>query len=770
MVYLDINRKNMFNEIEKTIKWGDKDITLSTGKIARQSDGAVMVKMGNAVLLCTATSAKKAKEDIGFFPLTVHYREMQFAAGKIPGGYLKREGRASDRETLVARLIDRPLRPLFHSSFLNETQVICTVLSYDAEACLDIMAIIGASAALKLSGVPFLSTVAASKVAFINGEYILNPSVEQIANSDLELIVAGTDSSVMMVESQASELSEDDMLSAVEFGHAQFQPVIKAIDALAKEAAKEAWETGELYPTKLFDGLKKKFADDIIKAFAVSEKLARYEALANIEANALEAFEDENPVTLGFALHDVKSDILRRDVLDKKTRIDGRKPDEIRQIECEAQFLPSVHGSALFTRGETQALVATTLGTASDEQMIDNIEGDSREHFMLNYIFPPYSVGEATPMRAPGRREIGHGKLAWRAIAPVLPAKEDFPYTLRAVSEVTESNGSSSMATVCGTALSLMDAGVPIKAPVAGIAMGLIKEGEDFIVLSDIMADEDHLGDMDFKVAGTEDGITALQMDIKVTGINFEIMKQALGQAKDGRIHILKQMAKALDKPRGELNKNAPTINSFKVHKDKIRDIIGPGGKVIKEICEVTGAKINIEDDGSVQVAATGAESMEQAMAMINAITYEPQLGDVFEDSKVVKVLESGAFVNYCGNNDGFVHISEIADERIEKVSDHLEEGKMITVKIIGFDHRGKVRLSMRLDADHSSESPAKKERRKPDNKKHSNDRRPKRGNKPDDKGDKAGKKDRNNKKDSEKPSDNNEGGGIIKTVRKYFS
>lgn len=770
----------MFNEVTKTIKWGDKDITLSTGKIARQSDGAVMVSMGDAVLLCTATSAKKAKEDMGFFPLTVHYREMQFAAGKIPGGYLKREGRPSDRETLVARLIDRPIRPLFHSSFLNETQVICTVVSYDPTVCLDAMAIIGASAALKISGVPFLSTVAATKVGYIDGEYVLNPTVEQIATSDLELVVAGTENSVMMVESQASELAEDVMLGAVEFGHKAFQPVIQMIDDLAKDAGKAAWETGELYPAKIFKDLKKKFEKAIIKAFAISEKQARSEELANIEASALESHADENPVKVKFALYDVKSEILRSDVLKKQTRIDGRKPNQVRQIECEAQLLPSAHGSALFTRGETQTLVASTLGTTSDEQMIDNIEGDSREHFMLNYIFPPYSVGEATPMRPQSRREIGHGKLAWRAIAPMLPAKADFPYTMRVVSEVTESNGSSSMATVCGTSLSLMDAGVPMKAPVAGIAMGLIKEDKDFIVLSDIMADEDHLGDMDFKVAGSENGITALQMDIKVTGINFDIMSKALDQAKEGRLHILEQMAKALEAPRTELSKNAPTINSFKIHKDKIRDIIGPGGKMIKEICEKSGAKINIEDDGTIQVAATGAESMDLAMEMINAITYEPKLGDIFKDSKVVKVLESGAFVNYSGNNDGFVHISEIADERVEKVSDHLEEGKLVTVKIIGFDHRGKVRLSMRLEADHKSEDESRKDRKKPsgDRGDRDNNRRGGRGDSRRDNKPRGDNKDRNRKPaNSDKParsekkdSGKKEDGGLLTTVRKYFS
>lgn len=692
----------MFNEVKKTINWGGKDLTLSTGKIARQSDGAVVVSMGNAVLLCTTVSSKEMKEGVNFFPLTVHYREMQFAAGKIPGGYLKREGKASDREVLVSRLIDRPIRPLFHPSFLHETQVICTVLSYDPECCLDIMAIIGASAALKLSGVPFLHVVAASKVGFINGEYVLNPTVAQIAESNLELIVAGTDESVMMVESQASELTEEQMLAAVEFGHKEFQPVIQMIEDLAKEAGKPAWMVRQLYTEELFNSLKQNLETDVVNAFAITNKQQRYAALVAIDAKAKELYQDVESVALEFAIHDVKSAILREDVLNNKRRIDNRSPEEIRQIECEVQLLPSVHGSALFTRGETQALVAATLGTTSDEQLVDNIEGDFREHFMLNYIFPPYSVGEATPLRAPGRRETGHGKLAWRAIMPVLPTKESFPYALRVVSEVTESNGSSSMATVCGASLSLMDAGVPLKAPVAGIAMGLIKEGEKFVVLSDIMGDEDHLGDMDFKVAGTAEGVTALQMDIKVTGINFAIMRQALSQAKAGRMHILAQMAKAISNGRAEVNKNAPMITSFKIDKDKIREVIGPGGKVIKDICEKTNAKINIEDDGTVQIAAVGAENLQAALDMVNAITYEPQVNDVF-DGVVVKILESGAFVNYCGSRDGFVHISEIANERVNKITDFIQEGAKVKVKIIGFDHRGKVRLSMRLDHDHST-------------------------------------------------------------------
>jgi len=691
----------MFNEVTKTIEWGGKTLELKTGKIARQSDGAVMVRMGDSVVLCTAVSAKEAKEGIGFFPLTVHYREMAFAAGKIPGGFFKREGKGSEKEVLVSRLIDRPIRPLFPAAFLNETQVICTVLSYDPECNTDILAIIGASAALALSSAPYQEIVGAARVGLIDGQFVLNPSFELLKSSKLDLVVAGTNTSVMMVESEADLLSEEQMLDAVKFGHNAFQPVINMINELAKECGKEKLTVGELFPSSLKDQIKQMIEKDVISAFKIKLKQERVIALKQITDKVIKHFIEDSEgqkllkAQIEFALDEVKSEILRHDVLTKNIRIDGRRVTDIRQINCEVSLLPKTHGSSLFTRGETQSLVVTTLGTSQDEQIIDSLDSEYKERFMLNYIFPPYCVGEATPFRAPGRREIGHGKLAWRAINNMLPTKEQFPYTIRVVSEITECNGSSSMATVCGASMALMDAGVPIKAPVAGIAMGLIKEGDQFVILSDILGDEDHLGDMDFKVAGSDLGITALQMDIKVTGITFEIMKQALDQARTGRIHILEKMNEAISGSTITISEYAPCIKSFKIDKDKIRDIIGPGGKIIREICETTGAKIDIADDGLVSVSAIGKNKLEAAIKKIQDIIFVPEIGGIFSGT-VVKILESGAFINYLPNRDGFVHISEISEERIESVTKILNHGDIVKVKIIGFDNKSRAKLTIK--------------------------------------------------------------------------
>ncbi|MCC8371034.1 MAG: polyribonucleotide nucleotidyltransferase [Rickettsia endosymbiont of Stiretrus anchorago] len=705
----------MFNEIIKTVEWGGKTLELSTGKIARQADGAVTVKMGNSVLLCTAVTAAKAKEGIGFFPLTINYREMAYAAGKIPGGFFKREGKASDREVLVSRLIDRPIRPLFHPAFVNETFVTCTVLSYDPETPVDILAIIGASAALSLSPAPYLEIVAASKVGLINGEFVLNPTLDLLKTSQLDLVVAGTNDSVMMVESEAHLLSEEQMLAAVKFGFDSFQPVVNIIKELAAEAKKLKLEMQDLYPAELKNEIKKLFAKEIEQTFAIKSKQERSTNLELIPEKVLKHFADDieskkyNNYQIESALKSVESDILRGNILQKNKRIDGRTTTDIRQITCEVGLLPCAHGSALFTRGETQSLVSSTFGTSLDEQIIDSLEGEYKERFMLNYIFPPYSVNEAMPMKAPGRREVGHGKLAWRAVNPVLPTKTQFPYSIRVVAETTESNGSSSMATVCGSSLALMYAGVPIKAPVAGIAMGLVKEDEKFAVLSDILGDEDYFGDMDFKVAGTSEGITALQMDIKIRGVNFEIMKIALEQARLGRLHILEQMNKVISKPNNEMSKNAPSTTTLKVDKDKIRDIIGPGGKVIKEICETSGAKIDISDDGTVSIYASDKDKLKVALDKVKAIAIEPEIGEVFNGT-VMKILDSGAFVNYLGNKDGFVHISEIAEERIESVGSVLKQGDIVKVKLIGFDNKGKAKLTIKnAEKDKSSASPKPK-------------------------------------------------------------
>lgn len=685
----------MFKEIVKEIEWGNAKITLKTGKIARQSDGAVMISMGDSVVLCTAVSNREAKPDASFFPLTVHYREMFYSAGKIPGGYIKREGKASDKETLTSRLIDRPIRPLFHEAFFNETQVICTVFSHDQNYSTDILAMIGASAALAISGVPFMDVIAAARVGYINGEYILNPSLDEMNESKLDLVVAGTESSVMMVESEASELSEDEMLSAVKFGHDKMQPIINLIKDFANEAGKPKWELPNLGIENLIQDIISEHNDNIIENYKILGKKERNSKLAEIHKIVLEKHQEQfGALKVYLAFEEVKSRIVRKDIIKNKKRIDNRTPETVRPIVCEAGFLPKTHGSSLFTRGETQALVVTTLGSNQDEQIVEGLSGETRQRFMLQYIFPPYSVGEASPMRAPGRRETGHGKLAWRALNPVLPSKAEFPYTMRVVSEITDCNGSSSMATVCGASMALMDAGVPIKSPVAGIAMGLVKEQDDYVILSDIIGDEDHLGDIDFKVAGTKDGITSLQMDVKVNGINFGIMQGALKQAKDGRLHILSKMSEAIKQHRSELSPYAPQIKQVKIDKEKIRELIGPGGKVIREICEVSGTKIDISEDGVVSIAAVGNESMQIALERIRAITYEPTVGDILAGS-VVKIIEAGAFINIAGGKDGFLHISEICNERISDINSHLTVGQSVKVKVIGFD-KGKVKLSIK--------------------------------------------------------------------------
>ena len=707
----------MFNVYRKEIEWGGRTLVLETGKVARQADAAVVATYGGTTVLCTVVGAKKAKEGIDFFPLTVNYQEKAFAAGKIPGGYFKREGRPSEKETLVSRLIDRPIRPLFVDGFRNEVQVVATVLSHDLENDADIISMVGCSAALTLSGLPFMGPVGAARVGYINGQYVLNPSRDQIAdaNNKLDLVVAGTQEGVLMVESEAQELSEEIMLGAVTYGHQQFQAVINAIIALAEQAAKDPWTLPNPgYDAKaLKDQIKAKYGAELQAAYANVQKQARYDAVGAVKEKVKAELKNDTlpPEALGLALHDVEAEIVRFAILDTGKRIDGRDGKTVRPIVSEVGVLPRTHGSALFTRGETQALVVATLGTGQDEQIIDALEGEYREHFMLHYNFPPYSVGETGRMGSPGRREIGHGKLAWRALHPLLPAKDAFPYTMRVVSEITESNGSSSMATVCGTSLALMDAGVPLPRPVAGIAMGLIKEGERFAVLSDIMGDEDHLGDMDFKVAGTEAGITSLQMDLKIASITPQIMDIALKQAKDGRLHILGEMAKALTGARDGVNANAPRITVIQVPKDKIREIIGTGGKVIREIVETTGAKVDIEDDGTVKIAAVDQSAADAAINWIKGIVAEPELGVIYT-GKVVKIMDFGAFVNFLGAKDGLVHISELAPHRVGKVTDIVKEGDTVKVKCLGFDDRGKVRLSMKqvdqaTGADISQQPPA---------------------------------------------------------------
>ena len=687
----------MFKIFRKELDWGGTPLVMETGKVARQADGAVMVSLGGTSVLCTAVAAQSPKPGQDFFPLTVNYQEKAFAAGKIPGGFFKREGRPSENETLVCRLIDRPIRPLFPSNFKCETQVICTVLAHDMENNPDIAAMIGASAALTLSGVPFFGPIAAARIGWIDGAYVLNPTVDQMDSSELDLVMAGTHEGVLMVESEAKELSEEVMLGAVNFGHESIKPVIDAIIDLAESCAKEPRALPEEpAETAEIKSVLAGFTDQFEAAYKIADKSDRQAALTEVRTAAREKLGDEHEAVLvGGLVKALEADVVRGAILKTGTRIDGRDTKTVRQIVAEAGFLPRAHGSALFTRGETQAMVVATLGTGQDEQIIDALVGESRSNFMLHYNFPPYSVGEAGRVGSPGRREIGHGKLAWRAIRPLLPTKDGFPYTIRLVSEITESNGSSSMATVCGGSLALMDAGVPMARPVAGIAMGLIKEGDDFAVLSDILGDEDHLGDMDFKVAGSDAGITSLQMDIKITSITAEIMEIALEQAREGRIHILDEMAKALNSARDGLADSAPKITTMKIPVDKIRDIIGPGGKIIREICETTGAKIDIDDDGTVKVAAVTGTSGEAAVARIRDIVAEPELGVIY-NGKVVKTVDFGAFVNFLGAKDGLVHISELQNGRTEKTTDICKEGDEVKVKVIGFDDRGKVKLSMK--------------------------------------------------------------------------
>jgi polyribonucleotide nucleotidyltransferase len=688
----------MFQVYRKELMWGGRPLILETGKLARQADGAVVATYGETTVLCTAVAMKAAKPGQDFFPLTVNYQEKTFAAGKIPGGFFKREGRPSEKETLVSRLIDRPLRPLFAPGFVNETQVICTVLSHDLENDPDIVSMIGASAALTISGIPFLGPVGGARVGYIDGNYVLNPTLAETARSRLDLIVAGTVDGVLMVESEAEELPEDVMLGAVVFGHREFQPVLQAIIELAETCAREPWSLPHepFEPAAIEARLRETVGPLIEDAYREQGKQDRSNRLDAAKAQLAEIFSDEPQRAVALKLFkDLEKEIVRGAVLRGGARIDGRDSRTVRPISCEVGILRRAHGSALFTRGETQALAVATLGTGQDEQIIDALEGEYRENFMLHYNFPPYSTGEAGRMGSPSRRDIGHGKLAWRAIHPLLPSKESFPYTIRVVSEVTESNGSSSMASVCGASLALMDAGVPLPRPVAGIAMGLIKEPEGFAVLSDILGDEDHLGDMDFKVAGTERGVTALQMDIKITSITEEIMRIALSQAREGRLHILGEMAKALTGARDEVSENAPRITTFSIPKEKIREVIGSGGKVIREITETTGAKIDIDDDGTVKVAAVDGEAARAAIDWIRGIVAEPEVGVIYP-GKVVKVVDFGAFVNFLGSRDGLVHISELAPHRVGKVADVVKLGDPVKVKVLGFDDRGKVKLSMR--------------------------------------------------------------------------
>jgi polyribonucleotide nucleotidyltransferase len=691
----------MFKVYRKEIDYGGKKVVLETGKIARQADGAVLASMGGTTVLCTVVGAKSIKAGQDFFPLSVHYQEKAYAAGKIPGGFFKREGRPSEKETLTSRLIDRPIRPLFPKEFLNEVQVIATVVTHDLENDPDIIAMIGCSAALTISGIPFMGPIAGARVGYKAGQYILNPTIQEMEGTELDLVVAGTQEGVLMVESEAQQLPEDIMLGAVMFGWNAFQTVINGIIELAEMCAKDPWDVPETpdHIKTASQALKAEYGADVAKAYTIVVKQERYEAVGALKKKAIEQFTNEeaglSESTVASLFKELEADVVRGNILKTGSRIDGRDTKTIRPIISETGVLPRTHGSALFTRGETQGLVVTTLGTGQDEQIMDDLAGEYRQRFMLHYNFPPYSVGEAGRMSSPGRREIGHGKLAWRALNPLLPSSEDFPYTIRVVSEITESNGSSSMASVCGGSLAMMDAGVPLKAPVAGIAMGLIKEGSDFAVLSDILGDEDHLGDMDFKVAGTSNGITALQMDIKITSITEEIMKIALAQAKDGRVHILGEMAKALTEARSELSEFAPQIVTFSIPKDKIREVIGTGGKVIREIVETTGAKIDIEDDGTIKVSATDGKAIEKAVGIIKGIVSEPELNVVYT-GKVAKTADFGAFVTFMPNRDGLVHISELADRRVAKTTDVVKEGDEVKVQVIGFDERGKIKLSMK--------------------------------------------------------------------------
>ncbi|NCB49840.1 MAG: polyribonucleotide nucleotidyltransferase [Alphaproteobacteria bacterium] len=690
----------MFNVFRKEIEWGGRPLIIETGKMGRQADASVIVRYGETSVHCAVCAAKKEPDAFtDFFPLTVNYIEKTYAAGKIPGGFMKREGRPSEKETLVSRLIDRPIRPLFAKGFKNETQVVCTLLSHDLKNESDIVAMIATSAALTLSGLPFLGPIGAARVGYIDGQYVLNPTLDVMDKSQLDLVVAGTTEGVLMVESEANELSEDVMLGSVAFGHKAFQSVIQAIISLAEECAKEPWKMTsepEIYQV-VRDRIQTELGDEIATAFHIREKLERQNKLEELKEKAVALFE-ENEEALACVdkmFHEAEYHTMRDAVLSTGVRIDGRDTKTVRPIECEVGVLPKVHGSALFTRGETQALVVSTLGTGDDEQIIDAIEGNYRRKFMLHYNFPAYSVGEVKRMGSPGRREIGHGKLAWRAVHPMLPSFEQFPYTIRVVSEIMESNGSSSMATVCGATLSMMDAGIPMKKPVAGIAMGLIKEDDRYSILTDIMGDEDHLGDMDFKVAGTKDGITALQMDIKITSITEGIMKEALAQAHEGRLFILGKMTEVLAEPRAEVSPNAPRIFSMTIKKDKIRDVIGTGGKVIREITEKTGCKLDIDDDGTLRIAAVDGDCMQKAIDWVKSIVDDPEPGHIYT-GKVVKIMDFGAFVNFCGAQDGLVHISELAPHRVEKVTDFVKEGDEVKVKFMGSDNRGKMKLSMK--------------------------------------------------------------------------
>ena len=694
----------MFNVTTKSIEWGEERLTLETGKVARQADGTVIATLGETSVMANVTFAKAQKPGQDFFPLTVHYQEKYYAAGKIPGGFFKREARPSEKETLTARLIDRPIRPLFVDGFKNEVLVMCTVLSHDLVNDPDIVAMIAASAALTISGAPFMGPIAGCRVGYSDGEYVLNPTVDDMDhlrnNPDqrLDLVVAGTKDAVMMVESEAYELTEEEMLNAVTFAHAQIQPVIDLIIDLAEDAAKEPFHFEAPDYADLYEAIKAAGDADMRAAFALSDKQERTAAVSAARATIMAALNDEQlaDANLGSAMKKLEAGILRGDVVKTGKRIDGRGTSDVREIICETGMLPRTHGSALFTRGETQGLVVTTLGTGDDEQIIDALHGNSRSNFLLHYNFPPYSVGEAGRVGPPGRREIGHGKLAWRALQAVLPAATDFPYTVRVVSEITESNGSSSMASVCGGSLSMMDAGVPLKAPVAGVAMGLILEDSgDFAILTDILGDEDHLGDMDFKVAGTAEGITSLQMDIKVAGITPEIMKQALAQAKEGRLHILDEMSKSLTEA-ADFSVHAPRIETMTVPTDKIREVIGSGGKVIREIVEVSGAKVDINDEGVIKIASPDGESIKKAYDMIYSIVAEPEVGKIY-DGKVVKIVDFGAFVNFFGKRDGLVHVSQIENRRLNHPSDVLKEGQDVKVKLLGFDDRGKVRLAMKM-------------------------------------------------------------------------
>src|SRR5262245_9035340 len=691
----------MFQAQRVEIEWAGRKLTLETGRLARQADAAVLAQYGETSVLATVVAEKTARPGIDFFPLTVNYQERTYAAGKIPGGYFKREGRPTEKETLTSRLIDRPIRPLFVDGFKNETQVIVTVLSHDMENDPDVVAVIAASAALTLSGVPFLGPIGAARVGVIDGQFVLNPMIDEMTKSDLDLVVAGTGDAVMMVESEAKELPEKQMLEAVMFGHRGFQPVIEAIIRLAEKSAKEPWDFQPPDKSKYTDKVKALAEKDLRLAFAQQQKQKRYQMIDAVKERVMKELlptdaDSNEQVLVADVFKSLEQEVVRGDIIRTQNRIDGRDLKTVRPITSEVHVLPRTHGSAMFTRGETQAIVVATLGTGEDEQFVDALEGTRKERFILHYNFPPFSVGETGRVGSPGRREIGHGKLAWRAVHPLMPTQEEFPYTVRVVSEITESNGSSSMATVCGTSLALMDAGVPIKRPVAGIAMGLIKEGNGFAVLSDILGDEDHLGDMDFKVAGTEKGVTSLQMDIKITGITEEIMRVALDQAYAGRMHILHETSTAISGARTELGEHAPRIETIKIPVDKIREVIGSGGSVIREIVAQSGAKVDIEDDGTVKIAAAKREAIEAALSRIRAITSEPEVGTIYK-GKVVKIMEFGAFVNFFGKQDGLVHISQLTQGRPETVGEVVKEGQEVYVKLLGFDDRGKVRLSMKI-------------------------------------------------------------------------